>query len=198
MVFFWTAFGFLFGAIPFALLIGRWRLNADIRQYGDKNPGATNVLRAGGVPWFVAALLLDVSKGALPVGLAVHVFGLSGWAVVPIALAPPLGHALSPFLNWQGGKGIAATFGAWIGLVIWPLPLIQMCLLILFTLLFAPSGWAVLATLLATAGIMLGWWPEPAWLAVLAGHTLLLAWTHRADLRQRPRLRFGSPRKRRA
>ncbi|MAT98411.1 MAG: hypothetical protein CL608_14805 [Anaerolineaceae bacterium] len=185
----WTVLGFTLGALPFSVWVGKLLVGKDIRQFGDKNPGATNVLRAGGPLPFVVALMLDISKGALPLGLAVHIFGVQGWAIVPIALGPPLGHTFSPFLNWQGGKAIAAAFGVWIGITIWTMPLISLLMLVGFTLLLTPSGWAVMAALVGMLAALLLWFDDPVLLGVWAGHCLLLAWNHRADLAQRPSLR---------
>jgi len=187
---FWTVAGFFLGSIPFSPLIGRLALRRDIQEVGDKNPGATNVLRTGGFLWFTLALILDVSKGALPVGLAYQVFGLQGWEAIPIALAPSLGHAFSPFLNWRGGKAIAATFGVWIGLTIWTMPLFSLIVLTIFTLLLTPSGWAVILTLGAMFLALAFGMQEPVLVAVVVLQTVLMAWTHREDLQQRPRLRF--------
>ncbi len=186
----WTLLGFALGALPFSVWVGRLVLGKDIRRFGDKNPGATNVLRAGGPLPFGLALMLDISKGALPLGLAVHVFGVAGWAILPIALGPPLGHTFSPFLNWRGGKAIAAAFGVWIGITIWTMPLIALLLLVGFTLLLTPSGWAVMAALLGMLAALLLWFNDPVLLGVWAGHFLLMAWNHRADLRKRPSLRW--------
>ncbi len=184
-----TLFGFVLGALPFSVWVGKLVLGQDIRQFGDKNPGATNVLRAGGALPFALALMLDIAKGALPLGLAVHIFGLEGWALLPISLAPPLGHTFSPFLNWQGGKAIAAAFGVWIGITIWSMPLISLSLLIVFTLLITPSGWAVMLALTGMLVALLVWFDDPVLLGVWALQTLLLAWNHREDLVKRPSLR---------
>ena len=181
--------GFALGALPFSVWVGQLILGQDIRQFGDKNPGATNVLRAGGPLPFALALMLDISKGALPLGLAVHIFGIEGWAIVPISLAPPLGHTFSPFLNWHGGKAIAAAFGVWIGITIWTMPLISLLLLIGLTLLITPSGWALM---LALAGMLLAlllWFDDPVLLGVWAMQVGLLGWNHREDLTRRPSLR---------
>ena len=51
--------GFLLGSIPFSVLVGRIGTGTDIRQYGDHNPGSTNVLRARGWKLALVALLLD-------------------------------------------------------------------------------------------------------------------------------------------
>jgi len=58
-----TLFGFALGTLPFSVWVGKIILGKDIRQVGDKNPGATNVLRAGGALPFLLALLLDIGKG---------------------------------------------------------------------------------------------------------------------------------------
>lgn len=183
--------GFLLGALPFSIWLGRLVAGRDIREYGDQNPGATNVLRAAGFLPFSLALFLDISKGALPVGLAHTILDIQDWRIVPIALAPPLGHAFSPFLKWQGGKAIAATFGVWIGLTLWPVPLAGLILLVIWSLLVRPSGWAVLLTLAGLLLFLLIWNPLPTFIAVLIGHALLLTWKHREDLAQKPELRLG-------
>ena len=188
-VLFWTLLGFLLGAIPFSPLVGRLALGKDVRQFGDRNPGATNVLRAGSFPWFTVALLLDVCKGALPVGLAYYVFGIQGWGAVPIALAPVAGHAFSPFLGWRGGKALAAALGVWIGLTLWKVPLVSLLLLIFWSLLITPSGWAVLLTLLGLGLVLLLWLPDPVLLAVLLTQSALLLYRQWPELTRRPHLR---------
>jgi glycerol-3-phosphate acyltransferase PlsY len=102
----WTLIAFIAGSLPFSVWVGRLALRTDIRRYGDHNPGATNVGRAGGWQWGALALLLDMLKGALPVGLAWYWGGLAGWALLPVALAPVLGHGYSPFLGFRGGKAL--------------------------------------------------------------------------------------------
>lgn len=189
MIILWTIFSFLMGALPLSVWIGRFALKVDIRDYGDKNPGATNVLRAGGFGWFFVALMLDISKAAAPVGLAYYIFGWQGWGILPIAIAPPLGHTFSPFLNWRGGKAIATAFGVWIGLTIWTIPLVSVTTAIIFTLLITPSGWAVMAALVSILITLLTWITNPIFLVVWATQTALLIYNHRADLAKRPKLR---------
>lgn len=191
-VIFLSLFGFLLGALPFSVWVGNFGLKKDIRREGDQNPGATNVLRAGGKGWYAFALLLDIGKGALPVGLASYLAGIQGWSLIPIALAPPLGHAFSPLLKFRGGKAVAATFGVWIGLTLWQVPLVSMSLLVLFSLLITPSGWALLLTLIGTTTAIAVWLDNPVFLAIFLLHSLLLVFTHRADLRQKPKLKVAS------
>ena len=113
----WTIIAFIFGSLPTAVWIGRLA-GVDIRNVGDRNPGATNVVRAAGMGWGIAALATEFSKAAIPVGLTYVTFSWQGYEAVPIAIAPSLGHAFSPFLNWRGGKALATMLGAWIGLTL--------------------------------------------------------------------------------
>jgi len=96
----WIAFvlfAFLCGSIPFSVWLGKLALKVDVRQFGDGNPGATNVFNAGGKTIGVLALILDITKAALPVGLAYHNLGIGGIPMFLIAIAPILGHVLAHF-----------------------------------------------------------------------------------------------------
>jgi glycerol-3-phosphate acyltransferase PlsY len=108
---------FLLGACPFSLWLGRLFLNTDIRRYGDGNPGATNVFRAGSTIIGALAVTLDISKGIPFVVLAHSMFHLGQMHVVAVGLSAMLGHAFSPFLGFKGGKALAVTAGVVIGLL---------------------------------------------------------------------------------
>jgi acyl phosphate:glycerol-3-phosphate acyltransferase len=116
---FWIFIGFTLGSLPFSLWIGKIALKTDIRRLGDGNPGGFNVWKAGGHFWAIIAILLDGFKGAVPVGLAHFTYGVDGWPLIPVALAPLVGHIYSPILKFHGGKGLATTFGIWLGLTLW-------------------------------------------------------------------------------
>ena len=107
---------YLLGSCPFSLWVGRWRLNTDIRQYGDGNPGAVNVFRAGGVKTGVIAVILDIGKGFPFVFIAHFHFGLPELLIAAIGLSAILGHAFSPFLHFKGGKALAVTGGVLLAL----------------------------------------------------------------------------------
>jgi len=180
---------FLFGSIPFSVWLGRLFLKEDVRRYGDGNPGAANVFRAGGKTVGLLALILDVTKGALPVGLAYQNMGVRGIPMFLISMAPILGHVFSPFLSFRGGKAIATALGVWIGLTIWKASLAGVIGALIGIALTSVTGWAVMLGLAAILVTLLIWMPDPLLLLVWVGETLILAWTHRADLRQYPRLR---------
>src|SRR5688572_25060187 len=96
----WAVTAFFIGSIPFSVLLGYLVAGVDIRNFGDKNPGATNVLRATGSKfWFIIAVNLDICKGLVPVALAYWYAGISGIEITAIALAAIAGHAFSPFLH---------------------------------------------------------------------------------------------------
>jgi glycerol-3-phosphate acyltransferase PlsY len=184
-----TLVTFISGSLPFSVWLGSLLLHRDVREYGDGNPGATNVHRAGGRTLFFVVLVLDVAKAAVPVAICYQVLEIHGWAMLPIALAPLCGHAFSPFLRFRGGKAIAASLGVWIGLTVWPVPAAGLAGVVLWRAILAPTGWAVMlavAGMLATILVVL---PEPLFIAAIVGNGLLLAWTHRSDLQQRPRIK---------
>lgn len=187
--FIWFLSAFLSGSLPFSVWVGRLALRTDIRRYGDGNPGATNVLHSGGKGWGALALLLDVLKGTVPVGLAFFWAGLTGWPLAAVALAPVLGHAFSPFLGFRGGKAVAVTFGMWAGLTLWQGPGVLGLALGLWFVVVTVDGWAMLLALMSLLVYLLLAGAEPTLWTIWAGNTLILAWKHRADLRRPPGLR---------
>ncbi len=102
---------YLLGAIPFSFWIVRSRTGRDLRLVGSGNPGATNALRTAGPALALAGLALDVAKGYVPVWLARWI-PLDEAIVAGVAVAAVLGHVTSPFLTFQGGKGVATAVGA--------------------------------------------------------------------------------------
>jgi glycerol-3-phosphate acyltransferase PlsY len=180
---------FLCGSIPFSVWLGKLFLKSDVRQFGDGNPGATNVFRAGGKIVGVLALMLDISKSAVPVGLAYNNLGLRGIPMFLIALAPILGHAFSPFLRFKGGKALAVSLGVWIGLTSWKASLVVVLGTIAGFALTSSSGWAVMFGMYVLLAALLFWMPDLLLVMIWAGQTIILSWTHRFDLRQKPRLR---------
>lgn len=85
----------------------------DLREHGDGNPGAYNLWQAAGYKLGLLGIFMDFLKAYLPLALMVESGWVRGIALVPVALAPILGHVFSPFLHFRGGKGIAVTFGVW-------------------------------------------------------------------------------------
>jgi glycerol-3-phosphate acyltransferase PlsY len=188
-VFIWSLLGFLSGSLPFSVWLGRLIGRADVRKCGDGNPGATNAWRAGGWRAGVPAMLLDYLKGAVPVALAHFWADISCWTLVPVALAPVLGHAFSPFLRFRGGKAVATTFGIWTGLTLWVGPTTLGLTLAFAIALNSADAWSVMLGMLALLVSLLLQQASAPILAVWAGNLAVLIWKHRHDLRTpvRPR-----------
>lgn len=188
-----TIAGFLLGSIPFSVLIGKMGTGVDIRKYGDHNPGSTNVLRARGWKLALPAMLLDVFKGAIPVGYAWFGVNLSGAAMVTVALAPIAGHAFSPWLGWRGGKAVATTFGVWMGLTVGAAPTILGLLLGVMFSVFQNSAWALILAFLAFGGFILPYYgpTHPEFGMVWLGNLIILLVKHWSDLGKPATVRPG-------
>jgi len=185
----WIAFAFFCGSLPFSVWVGKFALRTDIRQFGDANPGAANVFRAGSKGWGALAIVLDILKGAVPVGLANYGAHITGWSLAIIALAPIAGHAFSPFLHFKGGKAIAVSLGIWCGLTLYQVPLVLGLILGIYIVLFTNNG---LSTMLGFASLMIYLLiiAAPLWmLGVWLGNLIIVTWKHRADLTQPTTLR---------
>ncbi|MEJ2356615.1 MAG: glycerol-3-phosphate acyltransferase [Deinococcales bacterium] len=185
---------FIGGSLPFAVWILRLAANQDVRQVGDGNPGAMNVFRTAGVLPGVAVLLLDVTKGVLPVVLARDALALDGLALSLVAILPVAGAAFSPFLGCKGGKALAVTLGTWIGLTTWTIPLVALVTIVTATLLIEPDGWAVAIALAAMLVGVLLWVPSGWWVVALLLQAAIILWKHRSQLARPPRRRRTGPR----
>jgi len=106
----WCLAAFLCGSIPFGLLLVKLAGKGDVRAHGSGNIGATNVSRVGGKALGIVTLLLDIAKGFLPVFLAKKA-GMGVDLLALMALAAVLGHVFTPWLKFQGGKGVATALG---------------------------------------------------------------------------------------
>jgi len=189
IMFIWVALGFLLGELPFSVWLVRLILHTDIRRYGDGNPGPANAWRAGGPLVGIPAAALDYLKGAIPVYLAHFTFGVSGWGLTAVALAPLFGHAFSPFLGFRGGKAVTTTFGIWTGLTLWEGPTLLGTLLGLFFFLQKIDAWAAILGMLGLLVYLLVRQPDDFILTIWAGNMLILTWKYRSELRCLPRLR---------
>jgi len=180
---------FICGSLPFSVWLGKLMLGLDVRRFGDGNPGAANAFKTGNKWVGLLALVLDISKGAIPVGWAYYNLGIRGLPMVLIAVAPVLGHVFSPFLGFRGGKALATTLGVWTGLSLWRISAPAVLGAVVGIALFTPPGWSVMTALTAILAVLLIWLPDPLYFAVWFFNLIILAWTHRDDLREGIHLR---------
>lgn len=106
-----VAVGYLLGGIPVGLIVGKSTKGIDIRQYGSGKVGATNTLRTLGWGPSAAVLLLDMSKAAISIELA-RLLGAPPLFQALAGLAAVVGHCWSAYIGFNGGRGVAASFGS--------------------------------------------------------------------------------------
>ena len=139
----WILLGWLIAGIPTGLLLGKWLANIDISQEGSLNIGATNAARVLGKGIALLTLTGDILKGFLPVLGALLLFEDDRIATI-CAVACFCGHCWSPYLKFQGGKGVATVTGVMLALS----PFVLLSSLSTWLLVF---GWKRISSLSALA-----------------------------------------------
>jgi len=150
----WLILGYLFGAIPFGLILTRLTGHGDIRKIGSGNIGATNVLRTGSKKLAIATVVADILKGTIPTLIAGSMAGTQ--AAMAAGFAAFIGHIYPVWLKFKGGKGVATYLGVLLGLF-WPLALIFAALWLLMAFTFKISSLSALiaSLVLPVAGYFL-------------------------------------------
>lgn len=225
MAFLLPVLAFLIAATPFGLILGRRLKGIDIREHGSGNIGSTNVFRVLGKGPGIVCLILDISKGFLPVLLAINLLQYTGQGMmlpeipfltqfretlpasqqyfvqtmhVVTALFAILGHNYSPWLRFQGGKGIATSAGVMLALM----PFAILILIALFLIVFLTTRYVSVASLSAAAMLPVltiggswhhgriqdGTWNIPLFIFSLLVSVLAI-WKHRGNIQ---RLRNGT------
>jgi acyl phosphate:glycerol-3-phosphate acyltransferase len=160
---------YVLGSIPFSFLIVKLVSGADIREFGSRNVGATNVARTFGRVPGVVALILDGAKGYAAVAIAKWVTASREWPLAPLsnadtsplhsrafwitlcALLAVLGHMFPIWLRFHGGKGVATGAGAFLALD----PLATAAGLIVFAIVLVSTRFVSLASIVAAGSIPL-------------------------------------------
>ena len=153
----------------------------DIRGVGSGSAGATNVGRTLGVQGFTITFLVDLTKGAIAVWIAVY-FELRPLGIVLAMIAVVSGHIWPVQMRFRGGKGIATSLGA---LVVFDLLLI-IVVTVIFSVMFALLRKLTLSGLIAVAmspavALLMG---QPATGVIgITALTIIVLFAHRADIR---------------
>lgn len=156
---------YLIGSIPFSFLVVKMVAGKDVREYGSRNVGATNVARTAGRAPGIVALLLDIAKGYGAVLLARWIVTLPDWPfaagpqpwqsremwIALAALLAVLGHVYPVWLRFRGGKGVATAAGVFLALD----PLVIVAAMIVFAIVLLASRFVSLASITAAASIPL-------------------------------------------
>ncbi len=183
-----TIIAYLFGAIPFGLLVAKSR-GVDIREQGSGNIGATNVFRVLGKGLGIFTFVLDALKGFIPAFVFPMIGNLDGdysdygdYGVL-FGLVAILGHSFPVYLKFKGGKGVATSAGmllgvapaaVGIGFLVWII-----CLLL--------SRIVSLASILAALAVGISvWFLKESRIVCIALSilALLVIWLHRANIKR--------------
>ncbi|MCX8126885.1 MAG: glycerol-3-phosphate acyltransferase, partial [Dehalococcoidia bacterium] len=164
----------------------------EITEYGDHNPGATNVFRAGGRGVGLLAVFADVFKGTPLIILAHYYLGLPEPVLYAVALSAVLGHMYSPFLGFHGGKATATTIGV---LLVLPQPDVFVVFILLMAVIFLfvemeSDAWEVMLSGVGTLAYVVftgkGFWMYLFVVCLL----IALGKRHFRGLCEAPRVRF--------
>ena len=184
---------YLLGSIPSAVWIGKKYYGIDIREYGSKNAGTTNMLRVLGrraalpvfgldfLKGFVAVTIIDLMKydSVFADGANENWFYILRFIAV---FAAVVGHIFPIFANFRGGKGVAGTC-AWLMLYL-PVTGVLCCLAggvaVLLTG-YLPVGAVLIAALAVPVGC-LQYGTEAG--AVLALNAVIMVTRHWAGLQR--------------
>lgn len=124
-------FAFLCGSIPTGYILTKKICGIDIRKQGSGNIGSTNVRRVAGNKISIMTQAGDILKGLVPVAIGIVVFKNIDIPISKemflslIAMSAILGHNYTPFLNFNGGKGVNTTLGSFF--LIAPIPVLSGC-----------------------------------------------------------------------
>ncbi|PCJ02351.1 MAG: acyl-phosphate glycerol 3-phosphate acyltransferase [Alphaproteobacteria bacterium] len=127
-MFMYFLLGYIFGSIPFGLILTAKSNLGDIRKIGSGNIGATNVLRTGNKTLAAATLLLDCGKSAVAIYIFVHILRIdpdftsyydsnTKIALLFVGLGSIIGHCFPIWLKFKGGKGVATALGVFLAAV---------------------------------------------------------------------------------
>jgi glycerol-3-phosphate acyltransferase PlsY len=179
---------YLFGSLPFGLWIAKQWKGVDIRSLGSGNIGSTNVWRVCGPTAGLLAFTFDLLKGLLPPLIGLKLGLASQWQILA-ALCGILGHNYSVWLGFKGGKGIATSCGALLGVA----PPVGLTGLGIFLLALFTLRWVSLGSILAALSVpllMLLYYPGDTYrLAFGIVACAMALYKHRANIQ---RLRAGT------
>lgn len=150
--------GYMFGLFQTAFIIGKMH-HIDIRQYGSGNSGTTNAMRTLGKKYGIITYFGDALKAVFAVVLTYVLFrnqceGQMMIIALYTGLGTILGHNFPFYMNFNGGKGIAATSGVLLSLALFDWKFVAMGALTFFVTL-AITKYVSLSSLLMMTGFLI-------------------------------------------
>lgn len=192
--------GYLIGALPFGLLVGRLVGGVDLREHGSGRIGATNALRTIGLAGAVLTFLLDLAKGVVAVLLVSwwYVAGPPGsppWVAAGVGIAAVAGHIRSVFIGFRGGRGVATFAGTMLVTAPWTVAIVvPVVLLVVWLSRFVSLGSLVGVALAPIVTAVLVPLDQATWagVALALGGSALVTVAHADNIE---RLRGGTERR---
>lgn len=172
--------GYLFGSIPFGIILTKLAGGPDLRSIGSGNIGATNVLRTGNKKLAAATLVGDMLKGTAAVIVGARLLGGPEAALVA-GVGAFFGHLFPVWLRFKGGKGVATYLGVLIG-VKGSIALVFAAIWLSVAYLSRYSSLSALVASFLTPFLLWFWAGMPKAAVVMAGLTVLLWIMHRANI----------------
>lgn len=175
--------GYAFGMIQAAYFVSKIFGKMDIREHGTGNAGASNITTIMGVKFGFIVGFVDVLKGMLAVLTLKWFFPETPHLAVLAGMMTILGHIFPAFINFRGGKGVAALVGLFFGLD-WKLGILFILLVAIPAFL---TDYIVVGSLTAFIALPIAvyWLGYPLYLVILgAALTLLAFWLHRGNLQR--------------
>jgi acyl phosphate:glycerol-3-phosphate acyltransferase len=184
--------GYLLGSFPAGYFAGRLA-GVDVRASGSGNIGATNVLRVLGKKWGLPVFAIDTFKGFASVRLA-FVFvkywpdatPYAEYFAILAAIMSVVGHSFPVWLGFKGGKGVATSAGALVGLMPVAVPLVLLVWFVVFEITRYVSLASVIAAIALPiiVGLLARWKFVDTWALIHFSILimLLVLWRHRSNL----------------
>lgn len=138
--------GYLFGSFNFALILSKKMYNEDIREYGSKNAGTTNMMRTYGKKAAGLTILGDILKAVFAVAIGCFLMGITLGGYVA-GLFCVVGHVFPVFYGFKGGKGVATAAAV----ILMLNPMVFLCVILVFVLAVVFTRYISLGSVLAAA-----------------------------------------------
>ncbi|MGO4137351.1 glycerol-3-phosphate 1-O-acyltransferase PlsY [Rhizobium brockwellii] len=170
--------GYLFGSIPFGLILTRAAGLGDVRSIGSGNIGATNVLRTGNRTLAAATLLLDALKASAAAWVVSYFLGEE--AAIIAGFFAFIGHLFPVWIGFKGGKGVATYIGTLLGVA----PIMVVLFAAVWLAVAFTTRYSSLSALVAMLVIPVALWilGNEKVAAVMAIMTLISYWKHKANI----------------
>lgn len=152
----WLLVAYLIGSIPTAYWVAKRLRGIDIREHGSGNVGATNAFRVLGKKWGALVLAGDILKGWIATAVLANASGTfhelsPALRQILFGASAIAGHSWTPWLKLKGGKGVATSAGALLGIFPWA----TVAAFLIWSVTFVIGRYVSLASIIATASFPL-------------------------------------------